>query len=107
MPLTTSINYLLDIGIERIWRHNQQLVDRFITGLDRGQYQLVSPEQGAARSNLVVFSHKDPQQNSSLFKRLSDKGVFTAFWKNNIRVSPHLYNSSKDIDCILSLLEKN
>ncbi|MCA9407775.1 MAG: aminotransferase class V-fold PLP-dependent enzyme [Candidatus Omnitrophica bacterium] len=107
VPLTTSINYLLDIGIERIWRHNQQLVDRFITGLDRGQYQLVSPEQGAARSNLVVFSHKDPQQNSSLFKRLSDKGVFTAFWKNNIRVSPHLYNSSKDIDCILSLLEKN
>ena len=105
VPFKSSIDYFLDIGIEAVWKYNNSLIDHLINGLDNLQYELVSPKQGPARSCLIVLSHKDKSKNLHVFGQLKDQGIYAAFWKGNIRFSPHIYNSFQQIDKALSVLE--
>ena len=104
VPWTASIHYLLDIGLDRVEEHNQRLVDMIIEGLDRKRYELLSPHLKEARSNIVVFSLKDAASNANLSDFLKSKGIHLALWKNKLRVSPHIYNSSKEIGVLLGAL---
>ena len=106
VPWLASIDYLNGVGLENIARHNRALVDQFVDGLDPLKYFLISPKEKGKRTNIVVFSHKDKARNESIFESLKNQGVFLALWKGNLRVSPHLYNSSQDIVSLLKLLHE-
>jgi selenocysteine lyase/cysteine desulfurase len=103
-PWNTSIEYLLNQGIAQIADHNNQLVSHLIEGLDRRKYNLISPEAGASRSTLVVISHKEPEQNAAIHKKLLDEGIYCASRSGRLRFSPHLYNTKNDIDAALTIL---
>ena len=104
VPLTASIEYLLNISLEKIHRYNAALVDRIIAGLDSNQYDLLSPREFEKRSGLVVFSHKERNRNRSIFETLLSQKIYLAFWKGNLRASPHLYNTPQEIDKFLEIL---
>ncbi len=106
MPLTAAVEYLLDIGIARIAKHNAELVSRFIEGLDRRKYSVSSPRSGASRSTLVILSHQDPNRNETICHGLLGRGIYAAFRKGNLRFSPHLYNTEEDVDAALSFLNE-
>lgn len=103
-PWTAAINYLQQTGIERIWEHNQQLIEQVIGSLDLSQYQLVSPLETPLRSGLVVFSHIESKKNSAIFDMLLARGIFLALWKGNLRISPHLFNTSAEIQQLTEAL---
>jgi selenocysteine lyase/cysteine desulfurase len=75
-----------------------------VAGLDRRRFALVSPEVGPNRSSLVVFTHREPSRNAAIHARLREAGILTAHRRGNIRVSPHLYNTSDEIDRALVVL---
>ena len=104
-PWTASVELLLGLGIDRVAAFDQALVERFLQGLDPDRYRLVSPRQGAARSALVVFGHRQADRTPGLHRRLADAGVDVAFRRGNLRVSPHLYNTAADIDRALEVLD--
>ena len=104
VPLTASIEYLLDVSLEKIYRYNATLVDRIISGLDSSRFELISPREKEKRSGLVVFSHKDRSRNQSIFDALLNQKIYLASWKGNLRASPHLYNTSQEIDKFLTIL---
>ncbi len=104
VPLTASIEYLLGIGIENVGRHIDERVAEFIEGLKGTPYQLISPAAKNQRSALVVFSHQDPAKNSALFRKLTENGIYAAKWKGNLRISPHIFNTSHDIQSLLQIL---
>ena len=54
-----AVEYLLEIGIEAVEAHDQALVERFLAGLPRDGFDVLSPETGPARSTLVLISAKD------------------------------------------------
>jgi cysteine desulfurase / selenocysteine lyase len=103
-PWTTSIEYLLDQGIAQIATHNDGLVERFIAGLDRDKFDITSPEQGLARSTLILISHKQPGRNAEIYSSLRERGIYPAFRGGKLRFAPHLYNTSEDIDSALAVL---
>lgn len=103
VPWQASMEYLLNIGIENIASHNQQLIDQLIRGLEK-KFNLISPWELPRRSNIVVFSDKDPEQNQVIFEFLKEKGVYLALWKGNLRVSPHVFNTTEEIVQFLSIL---
>jgi cysteine desulfurase / selenocysteine lyase len=105
-PWTASVEYLLGLGIDRVATWDQQLVERFLQGLDPDRYELVSPRRGAARSALVVFGDHRPQRNPPLHEALTAAGVDVAFRRGRLRVSPHLYNTEADIDRALEVLDR-
>ena len=104
LPWTASVEYLLDLGIDRVAAWDQALVERFVQGLDPTRYRLLSPRGGAPRSTLVVLSHHQQARNAALHQELAAAGVDVALRDGNLRVSPHLYNTEADVDRALEVL---
>lgn len=103
-PWAASVEYLLEQGIDRIAAYDQDLVEQFIGGLDSRKYDLASPKTGSARSTLVFVSHRDPTRNDAIRMRLGEAGIDVAYRKGKLRLSPHLYNTSADIEKALAVL---
>ncbi|MDE2009616.1 MAG: aminotransferase class V-fold PLP-dependent enzyme [Candidatus Omnitrophica bacterium] len=105
VPWHSSIEFLLSMGLQSVERHNRSLVDQLVDGLDLGLFDLVSPAARNERTNIVVFSCKDPSRNKGLFDLLSAQGFHLALWKNNLRASPHIYNTPQEIVNLLKALD--
>ena len=103
-PWAASVEYLLKQGIDRIAVYDQKLVEQFISGIDPKKYDLTSPPLGEARSTLVFISHHDPTCNDEIQMKLRDAGIEAAYRKGKLRFSPHLYNTSTDIEKTLAVL---
>ncbi len=106
VPWTSSINYLLEIGLKNIEEHNQDLIDCFLQDLDQKVYDVISPLKRLERSNLVVISSKERGRNKDLFAQLKEQQIYPAMWKGNIRFTPHIYNTKEDIEQALKGLHK-
>lgn len=104
LPWTESINYLHDQGLERIKDHNAKLVDQFLTGLDSSKYTIHSPLEQDDRTAIILISHREPKRNKAVFKHLQEEKIFIAFREGLLRFSPHLYNTPKDIDKALTVM---
>jgi len=104
VPFKTAIDYLMDIGLDKISVHNMGLIDKFINELNYDSYHLISPKEGPRRSNLVVLSHKNKDKNEEIFNTLFSQGIYTALWKGNLRISPHVYNTEDEIGRLLDVL---
>ena len=75
-----------------------------IHGLDREAFRVLSPEPRAARSTLVLITHRDSDRNAQIHRKLAEDGIDVALRKGSLRVSPHLYNTTNDIDRLLGVL---
>ncbi|MGZ8995007.1 MAG: aminotransferase class V-fold PLP-dependent enzyme [Rhodospirillales bacterium] len=103
-PFAAAIEYLLDIGIAEVEAHDQALVDRFLAGLPRERFDVLSPETGPARSTLILISAKDRASNRAIYGSLAEAGIHVAFRAGSLRLSPHVYNTPADIDRVLAAL---
>lgn len=101
-----SVEYLLAIGIETVEAHDQALVARFLDGLPRGAFDVLSPEAGPERSTLVLISAKDRSRNAAIYERLADARIHVALRAGSLRISPHVYNAPADIDRALAALKR-
>lgn len=104
VPLTASIEYLLDIGVEAVGQAIDARVEEFIRGLDKSSCVLISPAEKGKRSALVVFSHRDQGKNAAIFRKLAESGIYGAKWKGNLRISPHIFNTPPDMKKVLQAL---
>jgi selenocysteine lyase/cysteine desulfurase len=103
-PWAAAIEYLLDIGVETIASHDQQLVEKLLTGIDETKYDVLSPRDGDFRSTLVFLSHRDRKRNQEIHERMVTKGIDIAYRRGSLRLSPHLYNTQADIESAISVL---
>ena len=95
--LEKSIEYLLDIGIKRIYDHNIALADRLIEGLNGLDIEIVSPVNISERTSIVTCRIKgfDPVE---IVRYLKQRNIVVHKRQQFIRFSPHLYNSEADVD---------
>lgn len=103
-PWAAAIEYLLNIGIERVAEHNAALVEHFLDRLDPAKYDVLSPREGPRRSTLVFISHKDRERNRSIYERLRESGLYVAFRAGKLRLAPHIYNTIADLERALEVL---
>jgi cysteine desulfurase/selenocysteine lyase len=101
---TASLELLAEIGLERIERHDQELVDLLVEGIAESPLELLSPAAGPERSTLVFASHPDEERNAETFEALSEAGVHAAMRGGALRFSPHLYNGAADVERALGLI---
>jgi selenocysteine lyase/cysteine desulfurase len=101
--LAAAIDYLLTIGIEDIYSYNLALADRLVEGLANLGAQFVSPSVDKLHSSIVTV--RFPGHDSARVARhMNEKGVVVAPRMGAIRISPHLYNTTDDIDRALEIL---
>ncbi len=101
--LRASIDFILEVGVERIAAQVQSLGDRVATGVAAKGYELLgerTPHSGAG-----IVSFRDPSKDSRLMVRqLKDAGIIAATRQGWIRISPHFYISPDNIDRLLDTL---
>lgn len=106
VPFKVSLDYFLNIGMQKVSNYQQDLIDGFIEELDFEKYFLISHKERISRSSLCVFSHKQIEKNLQIHRALLANKIYTAFWKGNIRISPHIYNSLTEIKKLASVLNR-
>ncbi|CAN5819722.1 aminotransferase class V-fold PLP-dependent enzyme [soil metagenome] len=99
-----GIQLIKQTGVDTIAAHVQALNDRLISGVDALGGQVVTPKDPAQRGPLIAIAATDEHQ---LVAALQAEGIITSCRDGNLRVSPHLYNDSDDIDTLLAALERH
>ena len=104
LGLAKSISFINNIGVQNIFQHNQNLTDRLIEGLQTREAVIISPLGGKDRSS-IVNAHFECIDSEKMIKELKNEGVFVSSRAGSIRFSPHLYNTIKDIDKTLGVID--
>jgi cysteine desulfurase/selenocysteine lyase len=95
--LRASIEFLLEVGIERIAPAVQALGDRIDAGVRAKGYQVASertPETGAG----IVSFKKEGVDSTATVDQLRENGIIAAARAGWVRTSPHFYISDADVD---------
>ena len=104
--LHASLTLLTEIGISEIYRKIALNIDYLSKNLDRDQFEPLTPDDKARRGGIFTFKALR-QDTRALFKHLRENKVFCAYRGEGIRLSPHFYNTTKDLDTALELLHGN
>ena len=100
--LCASTGLLLETGIPLISENIISITRRLIEGLDERGLTVISPRNPEERAGIVTFAVENAQQ---VFERLKDLKVFIALREGYLRVAPHFYNTTQDMDLFLEKLD--
>ena len=102
-PWATSLELLLDLGVERIERVDSMHAVRLLEGMDRNLFRVVSADP--PESAIVVV---EPLRRSAaeIAADLESAGIDVAVRRGRLRFSPHVYTSTDDLDRLLDCLHE-
>src|SRR5262245_16308184 len=100
--LRESLDLLNMIGVDRIQRELQPLVQTLHSGLERLGVRLLTPAGPLLASGIVSFAHAKAEQLGSALERA---GVIVWSGDGRVRASVHVYNDSADVAHFLGHLE--
>jgi cysteine desulfurase / selenocysteine lyase len=102
--LRASLDFILEVGVERIGAAVQALGDQLAAGASRLGYEVLGPAR-TARTGAGIVSIRHPQMDSRVVHaRLRDAGFLAAPRQGWVRLSPHFYVSPEDIERMLAAL---
>lgn len=105
--LRASLQWLNDIGIERIYDHVIFLLDRLVEQLQTMNVEIITPLEDGRRSGILSFRIPGGDEaNRGLHERLTGGKIACAFRQGAIRMSPHFYNTADDMDRIADTLQR-
>jgi selenocysteine lyase/cysteine desulfurase len=97
--LDYSLDYILELGVEKIQAHRQPLLRRLQTELPRLGFQPMTPE--GSTTPIVAFAREN---TADVAARLKRAGIDIAIYPHRIRISPSVYNDRADIDRLVEAL---
>jgi len=98
-----ALGLLLEVGVANIERRVLKLTDHLITRLQDLGIELQTPTERESRSGIVNFRVDD--QKAAL-DRLLRKRIIISIRTGGVRVSPHFYNTTKEIDRLIDQVER-
>jgi selenocysteine lyase/cysteine desulfurase len=94
-----SLQYILDIGVDRIQAHATPMIERLLREMPALGYPSITPE--GMQTPLAAFQAPNPEDLSAKLKRAN---VDIKVKWNQTRISPSVYNNDDDIDALLNAL---
>jgi cysteine desulfurase/selenocysteine lyase len=98
-----AMKMLLHFGTENIKKRIMKLTDRLIDAVKDMGLKLQTPEEKPCRSGIVNFKIDQPQKT---VEKLSKKGIVVSARSHGIRVSPHFYNTEREIDKLMEEIKR-
>ena len=101
--LRAAIDFLLEVGVERIGADIQKLGDLVADGARRKGYEILGnrgPENGAG----IVSMRKPDADCRMIVHHLQDRGILAAPRQGWVRMSPHFYVSPEEMERVIELL---
>ncbi|NOY43824.1 MAG: aminotransferase class V-fold PLP-dependent enzyme [Deltaproteobacteria bacterium] len=103
--LGEAARLLLEVGIDRVWAQVQELWGELAEGLRERNYSIVSPLAPRERSGILTFVPRRTAP-ADLAAGLHAEGVFAAARGPGVRVSPHFYNTTEDLERFFEALDR-
>ncbi len=101
--LRAAIDFLLDVGVERIAPVVQALGDQVAAGAVARGYEVLGERTPATGAGIVSF-RKEGIDSRMVVKRLREQGIAAAPRQGWVRVSPHFYVSPEEIERTIAAL---
>ena len=101
--LRAAIEFLLEVGVERIGPAVQALGDRIVEGARARGYQVLG-ERTPANGAGIVSIQKPGLESRAVVRHLKERGILAAPRQGWVRMAPHFYVSPEDIDTVIEAL---
>ncbi len=101
--MDASVDFVLRAGPELVREHNRQLLEFLFEHLPKDCVP-ASPLDSTQRGPCGSFTARTPEKTVELYQKLQKEHVVVAMREGKIRVSPHLFNSERDIDRLISVV---
>jgi cysteine desulfurase/selenocysteine lyase len=102
--LDASVDFVLRMGPELVAAHNRRLIDFMFERLPKDRCVPASPLDATRRGPYGCFTARSPEKTTELYQHLRKENVIVSLREGKIRVSPHVYNSDRDIDRLISVI---
>jgi|Deesub1362B_J571_1020462.scaffolds.fasta_scaffold00004_222 selenocysteine lyase/cysteine desulfurase len=102
--MDASIQYLLKIGISKIYRHNKELVSMLEHDIKNMKSLSVIPDrENIERGSIITIKVDNPDILTKEVRKLK-RPIEYSIRNNLVRISPHIYNTYEDISHLTSYL---
>lgn len=102
--LEQSLKLLKETGLSRIEGYLAGLTDELCDRLAAKNYDIVSSRDPAEKSAIVCIRHRGGQDCNAIAERLLAEGIIVSPRNDVLRIAPHFYNNSGDIERLLEAL---
>jgi selenocysteine lyase/cysteine desulfurase len=102
--MDASLQFVLEFGPETVEAHNRKLIDFLFERLPKDRCVPASPLDSARRGPYGCFAARSPEKTAELYHKLAKEKIITSLREGNIRVSPHLFNTERDIDRLITAI---
>jgi len=102
--LEASLRLLKETGLERIAAHLSELTDHLCERLASRGYEIISSRRAGEKSQIVCLQPKEGWTPMSLYAHLKKRDIIVAPRGDRLRISPHLYNTTEDIEALIDAL---
>jgi selenocysteine lyase/cysteine desulfurase len=99
-----SLEFVLRMKPETVVEHNRGLIELMYERLPKDRCVPASPLDAAKRGPYGCFAARTPEKTAALYQKLRAENVIVSLREGNIRVSPHLYNTERDIDRLIAVV---
>ncbi|HEY2460027.1 MAG TPA: aminotransferase class V-fold PLP-dependent enzyme [Candidatus Acidoferrum sp.] len=102
--MDASLEFVLRLGPENVLAHTRRLTDLMFDRLPKDRCVPASPLDPAQRGNYGCFVARNREKTAALYEHLQKENVIVSLREGNIRVSPHMYNTERDIDRLVAVI---
>jgi cysteine desulfurase/selenocysteine lyase len=102
--LDASLKLISEIGVAAVAEHNRGLIELMYARLPKDRCVAASPPDAAQRGPYGCFAARTPEKTAELYAQLSNENIVVSLREGNIRVSPYVFNTERDIDRLISVV---
>jgi len=99
-----SLELLSGLGVQNIANYLEELTGYLCEGLRVRNYDVVSSRAPGEKSQIVCISPNKGWTAMGLYAHLRERDVITAPRNDRLRIAPHLYNTSAEVDEFIKAL---
>jgi len=102
--LEQSLKLLTETGLEKIEKYLDELTNYLCELLAGKDYIILSSRTPGERSAIVCIQHTNGLHCNEIYERLQHENVIVSPRADRLRISPHFYNNSEDIERLVDAL---
>ncbi len=99
-----SVDFVTRMGPNLVYEHNRKLIDLLFERLPKDRCLPASPLDSSQRGPYGCFTARSAEKTVELYQLLRKENVIVSLREGKIRVSPHLFNSERDIDHLIRVV---
>ena len=104
VAMDVSTDFVVRMGPETVAAHNRKLIDLMYERLPKDRCIPASPLEVDRRGPYGCLAARSQEKTVALYQKLRKENVIVSLREGNIRVSPHVYNTERDIDRLISVI---